>query len=49
MRKWEIRRYTLSQILNALNTTDPDDPHAGGIRIGSLSELDRMWEEMNGG
>jgi hypothetical protein len=42
MRKWDVRRYTLSQILNALNDDDPDDPHAGGIPIRSLAELDDL-------
>ena len=36
MRKWEIARYTLSQLLNALDFSDPDDPHSGQILIGSL-------------
>lgn len=42
MRKWDVMRYTLSQIINALKHEDPDDPHAGGIPIGSLSMLDRL-------
>jgi hypothetical protein len=41
-RKWEIGRYTLSQILNALDQADPDDPHAGGIPINSLDDLDDL-------
>lgn len=48
MRKWEVRRYTLSQLLNALDTSDPNDPHRGGIPISGLGELDRLWEEMEG-
>lgn len=48
MRKWEIRRYTLSQLLNALDTSDPTDPLAGTVPIRSLSDLDRIWEEMSG-
>lgn len=40
MRKWEVARYTLSQINNALDQSDPDDPHAGGIPITSLDVLD---------
>lgn len=49
MRKWEIGRYTLSQLLNALAREDRSDPHAGNVPIGSLAELDRLWEEMEGG
>lgn len=46
MRKWEIGRYTLTQLLNALQQpNDPDDPHAGNIPIGSLSQLDDLFEE----
>lgn len=43
MRKWDIARYTLTQLLNALDTTDPNDPHAGGIEVASLSQLDALW------
>lgn len=43
MRKWEIGRYTLSQLLNALDTTDPNDPHAGNVPINSLDDIDRMY------
>lgn len=43
MRKWEWSRYTLSQLLAMLDRSDPDDPHAGGIEIHSLSQLDDMW------
>lgn len=42
MRKWEVGRYTVPQLLNALDTSDPDDPHRGGIPIGSLAELDDL-------
>jgi len=42
MRKWEYSRYTLTQLLNALNTSDPDDPHAGNIPIGSLADLEEI-------
>jgi len=42
MRKWEIKRYTLSQLLNALDTSDPNDPHAGQLPIGSLAQLDDL-------
>jgi hypothetical protein len=42
MRKWEIDRYTLSQLLNALKV-DSDDPHAGNIPITSLSDIDEMF------
>lgn len=44
MRKWDYRRYTLTQLLNALDTTDPDDPHAGQMPIGSLAELEQMLD-----
>ena len=40
MRKQDIGRYTLSQLLNALCFNDPDDPHSGNIPINSLADLD---------
>jgi hypothetical protein len=43
MRKWDIGRYTLTQILNALDRGDPDDPHAGNVEIGSLEDIARMY------
>jgi hypothetical protein len=43
MRKWEIGRYTVRQLVNALAHTDPDDPHAGQMEIGSLAELEEMF------
>jgi hypothetical protein len=43
MRKWDYSRYTLTQLVNALDTSDPDDPHAGNIPIGSLDELDEIF------
>jgi hypothetical protein len=43
MRKWEISRYTLSQVINALDRTDPSDPHAGNIPIGSLDDIDMLF------
>lgn len=46
MRKWEIGRYTLTQLRNALDRSDPTDPLAGTIPIRSLADLDRLWEEM---
>jgi hypothetical protein len=42
MRKWEIGRYTLTQLLNGLDYSDPNDPHAGGIPLSSLAELDDL-------
>lgn len=42
MKKWEVRRYTLAQLLAMLDTSDPDDPHRGNIPISSLSELDDL-------
>jgi hypothetical protein len=44
MRKWDIGQYTLSQIANALDTGDPNDPHHGQMPIGSLEDLDEMFE-----
>ena len=44
MRKWETCRYTLTQLVAMLDDSDPDDPHAGQKRIGSLSELDRFFD-----
>lgn len=47
MRKWEIRRYTLTQLLNALGPLrESDDPHAGQMAIGSTEEIDEMWGEI---
>lgn len=43
MRKWEIGRYTLTQLANALDRSDPSDPHRGNIPIGSLEDVDRMF------
>jgi len=45
MRKWEWGRYTLSQLLNALDRSDPTDPHAGGIPIQSLDDLHDLYGE----
>lgn len=42
MRKWELARYTITQLLVALDRTDPSDPHAGNVPIGSLADLDRL-------
>jgi hypothetical protein len=42
MRKWEIGRYTLTQLEEALSDTDPDDLSAGTIPIPSLSVLDEF-------
>ena len=43
MRKWDIERYTLSQLANALDQRDPNDPHSGNIPITSTRELERMF------
>jgi hypothetical protein len=42
MRKWEIGRYTLTQLINALDQSDPNDPHAGGIPLNSLADLEEF-------
>jgi hypothetical protein len=42
MRKWDVERYTLSQICNALSEPKEHDPHAGGKRIYSLAEIDDL-------
>jgi hypothetical protein len=42
MRKWEIGRYTLTQLHDALDRSDPDDPHRGQIPIDSLEDLDDL-------
>ena len=42
MRKWDIARYTLTQLQIALDTSDPDDPHAGQIPLNSLADLDDL-------
>ena len=44
MRKWEVGRYTLSQVINALDRSDPNDPHANQIPIGSLDELEELFD-----
>lgn len=41
MRRWEIGRCTLTYLVNALDFSDPTDPHRGGHHINSLSELDK--------
>jgi hypothetical protein len=46
MRKWEIGRYTLSQLLNALDQSDPNDPHAGGIEVRDEADFRRLLEEL---
>jgi hypothetical protein len=43
MRKWETGRYTLTQLVAMLDRSDPNDPHRGQTRIGSLAELDEMF------
>jgi len=40
MRKWEWGKYTRTQLINALDRSDPGDPHAGNIPLSSLDELD---------
>lgn len=45
MRKWDVGRYTLSQLKNALDQSDPDDPHAGQQEIRSLSQLDHLFDD----
>lgn len=47
MRKWEVRRYTLSQLANALRQ-DSDDPHAGQLPVTSMDQLDALWDEAFG-
>lgn len=44
MRKWDVGRYTLTQILNALDESDPTDPHAGGIPINTAADWRRLIE-----
>lgn len=44
MRRWEIGRYTLSQLINALDMSDPDDPHRGCIPIKSLADIADLYE-----
>ena len=39
MRKWDIERYTLSQIGNALSEPKKKDPHEGGKRIQSTADI----------
>jgi len=45
MRRWEIGRYTFSQLLSALDSSDQDDPHRGGVPLGSLAELDALLDD----
>lgn len=42
MRRWEILDYTLSQLLNALDARDPDDPFTGTIPINSLDDIPEL-------
>jgi hypothetical protein len=39
MRKWGIGRYTQTQLMNALDQSDPKDPHANNIPINSIADL----------
>lgn len=43
MRWWEIAKYTRSQILNALDTSDPDDPMKGCVPINSLDDMREIY------
>lgn len=43
MRKWEIGRYTVSQLLAMLDRSDPNDPHAGQIPLNSLDEIEELF------
>jgi len=43
MRKWEWSRYTLTQLINALDRRDPSDPHSGNIPLGSLDDLEEFY------
>jgi hypothetical protein len=42
MRKWELARYTLTQLVTALDFSDPNDPHSGNIPLTSLADLDDL-------
>lgn len=43
MRKWEIARYTLSQLLCALASPDESDPHAGNLPITAIGDVEEHW------
>ena len=45
MRRWEIGRYTLTQLCNALDYSDPDDPHKGNIPISGMGDLQAFLED----
>lgn len=46
MRKWEVGRYTPTQLVNALDTSDPDDPHAGNVPVSGLGDLQSLLEDL---
>lgn len=46
MRWWEVGRYTLTQITNALDRTDPADPHAGNVPISGMGDLQAFLEDL---
>jgi hypothetical protein len=48
MRKWEIARYTLSQLLNALADDEARDPHRGGAPIAAIGEVEAHWRRTMG-
>jgi len=41
MRKWEITRYTLRQLCNALKQ-ESDDPHRGQLEIRSAEQFEEL-------
>lgn len=50
MRKWEIGRYTLSQLLNALADDEAErDPHRGGAPISAIGDVEAHWRAHHGG
>lgn len=46
MRKWELGRYTLTQLCNALDYSDPADPHSGNAPIRGPSDLAALFDDL---
>ena len=43
MRRWEIGQYTVSQLVNALDRSEPSSRRDGGIPLQSLDDLDELF------
>jgi hypothetical protein len=49
MRKWDVARYTLSQLLDALADDEAArDPHRGGAPIAAVGDVEEHWRRTVG-